>query len=122
MMEYQLKAFDTVSWEFLFNTLKRYNFGPEFIKWVKICYTDISSCVINQKCSSSYFQVSRGLRQGDPMSSFLFILVAEVMLEAIRKNPNIKGLIYNNVETKVSSYADDTTTLLQSVNDAKELF
>jgi hypothetical protein len=56
------------------------------------------------------------------MSSFLFILVAEVMSHAIRSNPNINGLKYNGVELKNSSYADDSTNFIKTVNDGKELF
>ena len=49
------KAFDSLSWDYLFKALKTFNFGTEFIRWVKLCYTDISSCVVNFKHSSSLF-------------------------------------------------------------------
>jgi hypothetical protein len=116
------KAFDTVSWNFMFRVLEKFNFGPDFIRWVKVCYTDISSCVVNNKVSSPYFPILRGLRQGDSMSSFLFLLVAEVMSHAIRTNTKIRGVIYDNEEIKLVSFADDTTLIVLGEEDAKEVF
>ena len=58
------KAFDTLSWDFLFTALEKYNFGETFINWIKVCYTDTSSCVMNYGFSSNYFQIGRGVRAG----------------------------------------------------------
>ena len=115
------KAFDSLSWDFLFQALRKYNFGTDLLKWVRLCYTDISSCVINYKRSSPYFKVKRGVRQGDPLSPYLFILVVEIMSIGIRNNKEIRGLKYNKNEIKIISYADDTTALLQDETDAKKL-
>ena len=41
------KAFDSVEWSYVHKILKRFNFGESFCKWVKICYTNTSSTVIN---------------------------------------------------------------------------
>ena len=41
------KAFDFIKWPFLFKTLEAFNFGEEFLAWIKLLYTDISSCVGN---------------------------------------------------------------------------
>ena len=41
------KAFDSIEWPFLYNTLKAYNFGDYFISWIKLLYSDIKSCVGN---------------------------------------------------------------------------
>jgi hypothetical protein len=58
------KAFDSVNWNFLTKTLKHYNFGDFFIKWVKTLYRNSSSCIINNGRLSSIFQLGRGVRQG----------------------------------------------------------
>ena len=86
------KAFDSVEWEFLFKTLESFNFGPQFINWIKLLYTNISSCVGNNGYYSNYFQLKRGIRQGCPISALLFILVAEVIAICLRQNKCIKGL------------------------------
>ena len=59
------KAFDSIEWCFLYECLEAFNFGPEFIKWVKTFYKNVSSCVINNGVSSPLFKLERGVRQGD---------------------------------------------------------
>ena len=103
------KAFDTLEWAFLDKALQSFNFGEVFRKWVKIMYTDISSCVINNGFTSSFFPLHTGVRQGCPLSPFLFILAVELLAIDIRKNTNIKGIKIGNQEIKLSQLADDTT-------------
>ena len=78
------KAFDSIEWPFLFKCLESFNFGPNFNKWVKIFYNNISSCVGNNGHYSDYFELSRSIRQGCPISALLFILVAEMLAIKIR--------------------------------------
>ena len=71
-------------------------------------YTNISSCVINNGTTSTYFAVDRGVRQGDPLSPYLFVLGVEILAHMIRVNENIKGLKIMNQIIKLLQYADDT--------------
>ena len=65
-----------------------------------------------------FFEIQRGVRQGCPLSPYLFILSAEVLATAIRKNTNIKGISVNDVEIKLSQYADDTTLILDGSDES----
>ena len=51
------KAFDSVEWDILRYCLESFNFGPNFIHWVKTFYRNIQSCVINNGLSSEYFNL-----------------------------------------------------------------
>lgn len=62
------KAFDSISWSFMFKALKFFNFGPNIIRWVKTCYTVAKLCVIQNGIFSDFFNIGRGCRQGDPIS------------------------------------------------------
>ena len=116
------KAFDSVEWKFLFKCLEVFNFGPDFLRWVKVFYKNIQSCIMNNGMTSNYFTLERGVRQGDPLSPYLFIVVVETLAIAIRQNPAIKGIFIGKEETKLLQYADDTTAVLADTNSAKTLF
>ena len=115
------KAFDTVKWHYLFDCLQAFNFGPDLINWVKTFHRNIESCVINNGSSSDYFTLARGVRQGDPLSPYLFLLVIETLAISFRKNPEIDGIKIGN-ETKILQYADDTTAVLSNLDSANALF
>ena len=106
------KAFDTIEWEFLLKALKHFNFGQNFIKWIELLYTDISSCTINNNKTSQYFNIKRGVRQGDPLSPYLFIIAVELLARAIKRSEDISGIHINVREIKMTQYADDLTIFL----------
>lgn len=106
------KAFDTLEWSFIVKTLKYYNFGPSLISWVNTLYCDASSAILNNGWSSGFFSINRGVRQGCPLSPYLFIVCAEVLGSAIRRDHSIRGIDILGVECKISQYADDTTLIL----------
>ena len=116
------KAFDTLEWSYLYKCLEAFNFGDEFIRWVRTFYQNIQSCVINNGTASDYFNLERGVRQGDPLSPYLFTLAVETMAIAIRENVEIKGIKLGEEETKLLQYADDTTAVLSDTNSALALF
>ena len=84
------KAFDSIEWPFLYKCLKTFNFGDNFIHWIKILYNDISSCVGNNGYYSKRFKLSRSIRQGCPISALLFLLVAEIIAIHIREDSGDK--------------------------------
>ena len=82
-------------------------------------YKSPQCCVTNNGYHSEFFQISRGIRQGCPISALLFILVVEVMANSIRKNGRIKGIQLNDKTIKISQLADDTTLLVQDIESVK---
>ena len=61
--------------------------------------------------TSSYFTIERGVRQGDPLSPYLFVLAVDTLAIADRQNPMINGITIGKNETKLLQYADDTTAV-----------
>ncbi len=82
-------------------------------------YTNIQSAVINNGNTCEFFPLQRGVRQGCPMSAYLFILALEVLAHSIRGNELIKGFKINNTEIKLSMLADDMTCILGDVGSVK---
>ena len=107
------KAFDSVNWNYLKKTLEKFNFGPSFIAWITTFYSDISSSVMNNGFATQPFKLSRGVRQGDPLSPYLFILVLETLAINIRNDIKIGGIKIDNQELKLVIFADDLTVFLK---------
>ena len=114
------KAFDTLEWSFIHKTLRYFGFGPQLVKWINIFYCNIESCILNNGWASNFFKPSRGMRQGCPLSPYLFILSVEIMAETFHKNKNIRGITINTKEVKLSQYADDTTLILDGSTESFE--
>ena len=99
------KAFDSLDWTFLNKALSAFNFGQSFVKWVNTFYGNIQSCVMNNGFSSAHFDVKRGVRQGDPLSPYLFIIALETLAIYIRGSDEIKGIsIRNEHEIKFTAF------------------
>ena len=68
------KASDSLDHQFLIAALRKYGFGPSFVQRVKTLLYRQESCIVNNVHSTGYFQLSRGSRQGDPLSAYPFLL------------------------------------------------
>lgn len=106
------KAFDRVSWQYLIQTLKRFKFGPNFIKWIQTLYTNPLASVRVNGCRSERFTLERGCRQGCPLSPLLFDISIEPLAQLIREDSAIKGIVIGGEEHKLSLYADDVLLFL----------
>ena len=107
------KAFDTLDFQFLIRTLHKFNFGPSFIQWMCVLYKNASSCVLNNGFTTGPFLLGRGVRQGDPLSPYLFILALETLAIKIREDFSVQGLKIGEEMIKLSLFADDMTCLIK---------
>jgi hypothetical protein len=73
------KAFDKMEWSFLFSILHKLGFHAKWTNWIRICISSSSFSVMLNGSSFGHFRPSCGLRQGDHLSSFLFIIGTEVI-------------------------------------------
>ena len=108
---------------FSFKVLEKFNFGPNFIKMIKTCYSNIQSAVKVNGFVSKNVDLSRGIRQGCPISTVLYILVVETLAEAVRADTKIKGnTLPDGFVSKWVGYSDDGNATLSDFDSVKQLF
>ena len=73
------KAYDHVSWDFLLYLMERMGFGEKWCRWSRSCISSVKFSVLVNGTTQGFFGSSRGLRQGDLLSLFLFIIVMDVL-------------------------------------------
>ncbi|KAL6205027.1 hypothetical protein ACLB2K_022292 [Fragaria x ananassa] len=83
-----MKANDTVEWDFIIATLQAFNIPSTLIGWIKSCISSpkFSVCVNGEL--AGFFASRRGLRQGDPLSPYLFVIAMEVLSLCIQRRIN----------------------------------
>ena len=119
----QEKAFDRVSHSFITKVLSKFNFGNTFISWIKLLYKDIKSSVKINGHLTPFFPITRGVRQGCPISMMLYVIVAEPLNNLIKSQPNIKGIVINdNFKSLLFQHADDTSITVQDTQSVESIF
>jgi len=107
------KAYNSVRWSFLLDMLHRMGFHRNWIRWVQGCLESASVSVLVNDSQTEEFRPFRGLRQGDPMAPFLFLVVAEglagLVRSALRENL-LRGVKVGRAEVEccMLQFADDT--------------
>lgn len=110
----QEKAYDKIDHHYLLTTLKKFNLPNSFIDTVQSLYNTAETAVLMNGVLSSTYKITRGVRQGDPLSCLLFNLAIEPLACRLRTSPELDGFEIPGIRGKliVSLYADDTTIYL----------
>ena len=104
----------------MFKLLRAFGLGPDICQWISTFHKDIKSSVTVNGQLSQWFAIQRGCRQGDQISSYLFVLCVEILSIMIRQNKNIKGIFIGETEYKISQYANDTEITLEGYKNSFE--
>lgn len=109
----------------MFRVLSKMGFGQSFISWIKLFYTLPLSTVLVNGFFSEPFSLSRGVRQGCPLSAALYVLVAESLACRIRASLSLSGLslpLPSSESILISQYADDTSLFCTSDDEILAVF
>jgi len=116
------KTYDSVRWSFLLDMLRRLGFHDKWILWVKGCLVSSYVSVLVKESPTEEFKPSRGLRQGDPLAPFLFLVVAEGLAGMVRqalRTDVLRGVKVgmNSFECCLLQFADDTLFMCEDSFD-----
>ena len=73
------KAFDSVSWKFMYSVLKFFGFGSNIIRWIQTFNPNIKATILQSIILSEFINIEKGCQQGDPIVAYLFIICAEIL-------------------------------------------
>ena len=113
-LDFYKAAKDTIEQQFIFKALQAFAFGEKFISTIQMFDKDINSRVVLEPFTSKRFSVQRSVRQGRPVSPFLFVMVTELWSRSSLNTPKIQAPSILNREIRVSQLADDPEWFLQN--------
>ena len=119
------KAYDKINWNFLIVVLGRMGFTEKLVRWIKWCISTASFSVMLNGSPEGFFKSSRGLRQGDPLSPYLFVLGMEafsLLIDRAAEGGFISGYKFegrNGTERQITHllFADDTLVFCKDTED-----
>jgi hypothetical protein len=117
------KAYEKISWHYIIRTLEAFNFTQHWISWIVIPVSTTSYSLLVNVAPAKPFWPTRGIKQGDPLSPFLFILMMEGLNRSIKSattTGEINGIKpFENFPTSThQQFVDDT--LLHCIPMVKE--
>uniref|UniRef100_A0A2N9F7Q3 Reverse transcriptase domain-containing protein n=1 Tax=Fagus sylvatica TaxID=28930 RepID=A0A2N9F7Q3_FAGSY len=119
------KAYDHVNWEFLLYLLQSCGFSEKWRRWIYFCISTIRFSILVNGSSCGFFQNSRGIRQGDPSSPLLFVIVMEALSRLIDKASgasfltglSVGGEVTNPLRISHLLFADVTLIFYEATPD-----
>ena len=104
------KAYDRVEWPFLRALMLKMGFAQKWVDLIIFCVSSVSYKVLLNGAPRGFIKPTRGIRQGDPISPFLFILCTEALVANLKDaewNGRIQGLQISRASPSTSQFADD---------------
>lgn len=120
------KAFDSLSWAYIQKILIAFGFAHSWVRWILSLISSVFFSVLINGSPSATFRPTRGIRQGDPLSPFLFVIMAEGLgrsITAAKLDGRLKGLSFHNSPTHTHQQFFDDNMLFAhpSVQEARHV-
>lgn len=120
------KAFDSICWEYMQKILQAFGFDAAWIRWISSLISSTFYSILVNGIPSATFRPTRGIRQGDPLSPFLFVIMVEGLgrsLKAAISEGHLKGLSFHQTPTTSHQQFVDDNMLFghSSVQEARSL-
>ena len=112
------KAFDSISWKFMYNVIEFLGFPSDYINWIKLMNQNFTASVFQAGVRSAPITIARGCKQGVPIASYLFIFCGQILSYLLEFDCQFKGITIGQKEFKLSQFADDTTVFLDGSCDS----
>ena len=109
------KAFDTIEHKFMFQALQKFGFGKYFCSAIETMYKKANWSIKMCTGTSPRFDLSCGIRQGCPVSPYLFLICAQLLSDFIKQSP-IEGISIAGKEIIISQLADDTSLFFKNAS------
>jgi len=101
------KAFDKMEWSFILSIIHKLGIKDKWINWIRLCISTTSFSVLLNSSPFGHFRPSRGLRQGDPLSPFLFIIGTEALSRLLHHSLRGFCVSWDNMAINHVLFADD---------------
>ena len=116
------KAYDNINWKFLLKVLQKMGFGSKWLGWMWSCLSSAKFSVLVNGVPAGFFPSTKGLRQGDPLSPYLFVMGMEVLDVLIRRaveggflsRCSIRGGSRSTLNISHLFFTDDTIVLCEA--------
>jgi hypothetical protein len=114
------KAFDSIDWTSLRLVLEARGFPPQWCDWMDAIFRTSKSAVLLNGVPGRWIDLKRGLRQGDPLSPYLYLLMGDLLQRMIQLDTVLRHPLAANAPCPVLQYADDTLIILEASVPAAE--
>lgn len=120
------KAYDHINWDFLNWALRQMGFGDKWCVWIKVCVSSTAFSILLNGTSFGFTKGQRGLKQGDPLSPFLFNIVMEVFSKLIARAEEVGclngcRLSHDGPSVVLLQFADDSLLFLPNFEEVANL-
>ncbi|CAM0881391.1 unnamed protein product [Alopecurus aequalis] len=114
------KAFDSIDWGSLRKVLEARGFPPKWCNWMDVVFHSSMSAILLNGIPGSWILCKRGLRQGDPLSPYLYLLMGDLLQRLFQQDEVLRHPLADDAQCPVLQYSDDTLIIFSASVEAAQ--